>query len=145
MRIWMHFLALTGVSLNVLASCSTDVFSRFWNGFPLPVNANDNKIIRIMKHFENESCAIDGITWKMFLVNFLICHEHGHCQGIDGSRDLIYLIVLIYEISVSYGREKMINPTTTYCQHNIIFLFNFGFKFVIIFNIINLSRITNHN
>jgi hypothetical protein len=37
-RICVHFLGFTGVSLKVRVSCSTVVFSIFWKGFPLPEN-----------------------------------------------------------------------------------------------------------
>lgn len=36
-RMCVHFRALTGVSLNIRVSCSTDVLSMFKNGFPLPI------------------------------------------------------------------------------------------------------------
>lgn len=35
-RMWVHFRACTGVSLNSRVSCKTEVFSKFWNGFPPP-------------------------------------------------------------------------------------------------------------
>jgi hypothetical protein len=37
-RICVHFLGFTGVSLKVRASCRTVVFSMFWKGFPPPEN-----------------------------------------------------------------------------------------------------------
>ena len=62
-RMCVHFLALTGDSLNVRHSCNTDVLSMFWNGLPPPSFEWEDLYLVIFTEFHSNNFS-DNKNWR---------------------------------------------------------------------------------
>lgn len=120
---WTHFLALTGVSLNVLASCSTDVFSRFWYGLPFPV-----KTILLASALGKSWDAVKvdqiiaKITWNLILGSF---HAAAHQQRrLQHLLELNSALTFVRHVEDAWFSEKTTTTTALPTQHE--FQFNFS-------------------
>lgn len=83
-RMWVHLRALTGVSLNIRVSCSTDVFSRFVKGLLPPGKTNPWKSTQ--KHHSStisEEVLSSSTKALTFLLFFFVSLERAHFQRVS--------------------------------------------------------------